>query len=75
MFKNFAAQHPEHEWLNVQKRFQKLKLHRKTTGGTNIHRYRVTGECKRSSINDLLITDAAVVFSTSSPNPHLSRTE
>ena len=75
-FRDFAAQHPEHEWSNVQKRFQKLKLHRKTDTGTNIHGYRVTGERKRSSINGLLLTDAAVVFGTSSPpppNPHLSR--
>ncbi len=75
IFHGFAAQHPEHEWSNVQKRFQKLKLHRKTEIGTNIHGYRVTGERQRSSINGLLLPDAAVVFDTSSPplpNPHLS---
>lgn len=78
IFRDFAAQHPKHEWSNVQKRFQKLKLHRKTETGTNIHAYRVTGERKRSSINGLLLPDAAVVFGTSSPplpNPHLSRKE
>ncbi len=76
IFRDFAAQRPKHEWSNVQKRFQKLKLHRKTETGTNIHAYRVTDERKRSSINGLLLTDAAVVFGTSSPpppNPHLSR--
>lgn len=78
IFRDFAAQHPEHEWSNVQKRFQKLKLHRKTETGTNIHAYRVTGARKHSSINGLLLPDAAVVFGTSSPplpNPHLSRKE
>ena len=78
IFRDFAGQHPEHEWSNVQKRFQKLKLHRKTETGTNIHAYRVTGERKRSSINGLLLPDAAVVFCTSSPplpNPHISRKE
>lgn len=76
VFKDFAAQHPEFEWSNVQKRFQKLKLHRKTDAGTNIHRYNVTGGRKRSSINGLLIPDVAVVFGGSSPplpNTHLSQ--
>lgn len=74
IFRDFATKHPKFEWSNVQKRFQKLKLHRKTDAGTNIHRYSVVGSRKRSFINALLIPDAAVVFGASSPpppNPHL----
>lgn len=76
IFRDYAAKHPEFDWSSVQKRFQKLKLHRKTDGGTNIHRYSVVGARKRSFINGLLIPDTAVVFGTlppPSPNPHLSR--
>ena len=76
IFRDFAVQHPEHEWSNVQKRFQKRKVHRRTDSGTNIHRYFVVGARKRSSINGLLIPDATVVFGASSSppsNPHLSQ--
>lgn len=76
IFRDYAAKHPGSDWSSVQKRFQKLKLHRKTDGGTNIHRYSVVGARKRSFINGLLIPDTAVVFGAlppPSPNPHLSR--
>lgn len=76
IFRDFAAQYPEHEWSNVQKRFQKRKLHRRTDSGTNIHRYFVVGARKRSSINGMLIPDVTVVFGASSSppsNPHLSQ--
>jgi len=78
LFKDFAAQHPEEDWSHVQKRFQKLKVHRKTDTGTNIHRYQVAGGRKRSAINGLLIPDAALIFGAASPpqpNPHLSTKE
>lgn len=76
IFKDFTAKHPEFEWSNVQKRFQKLKLHRRTDNGTNIYRYSVVGARKRSSINGLLIPDATAVLGASSPppaNPYLSQ--
>ncbi|MDZ7840906.1 MAG: MobH family relaxase [Gammaproteobacteria bacterium] len=78
IFKDFAAQHPEEDWSHVQKRFQKLKVHRKTDTGTNIHRYQVAGGRKRSAINGLLLPDATLVFGAASPpqpNPHLSPKE
>ncbi|MDZ7840998.1 MAG: MobH family relaxase [Gammaproteobacteria bacterium] len=78
IFKDFAAQHPAKDWSHVQKRCQKLKVHRKTETGTNIHRYQVAGGRKRSAINGLLLTDAGLVFGTASPpqpNPHLSPKE
>ena len=74
IFRDFAVKHAQIEWSNAQKRFQKLKLHRKTDGGTNIHRYAVVGSRKRSWINGVLIPDAAIVFGASPPpppNPHL----
>lgn len=77
IFKDFATHHSDLEWSNVQKRFQKLKLHRRTDGGTNIHCYDVVGARKRSSINGLLIPEPNVVFGASPPPPantHLSRT-
>lgn len=77
IFKDFAAHHSDLEWSNVQKRFQKLRLHRRTNAGTNIHRYSVVGARKRSSINGLLIQEASVVFGASPPPPantHLSQT-
>lgn len=77
IFKDFATRHPDLEWSNVQKRFQKLRLHRRTNAGTNIHRYSVVGTRKRSSINGLLIQEPSVVFGASPPPPantHLSQT-
>ena len=44
----------EHAWSNVQKRFQKLELYRKTETVTNIHAYRVTGERKHACILSLV---------------------
>ena len=61
-------------WQHVQKRFQKLKLHRKTTEGTNIFTYQVTGKRNKSRIKGFLIETPNNVFSEvkfPSPNPHL----
>lgn len=44
----------EHEWSDVQKRFQTLKLHCKTETVTNIQAYRLTGERKRACILSLV---------------------
>jgi len=62
------------DWQRVQRRFQKLKLHRRTAQGTNIYTYQVTGKRNRSRIKGFLIEDpesvfAGVTFPT--PNPHL----
>jgi len=58
IFKDFDREN----WQRVQKRFQKLKVHRKTTQGTNIHSYQVTGKRSRSRINGILIDDPEQVF-------------
>lgn len=61
-------------WQHVQKRFQKLKLHRKTTQGTNIYTYQVTGKRNKSRIKGFLIEEPGNTFpgvKLPSPNPHL----
>ena len=66
------------DWQHVQKRFQKLKLHRKTTQGTNIYTYQVTGKRNKSRIKGFLIEEPNAVFSgvnLPSPNPHLELLE
>ncbi|MEW7996242.1 MAG: DNA-binding domain-containing protein [gamma proteobacterium symbiont of Ctena orbiculata] len=66
------------DWQRVQKRFQKLKLHRKTPQGTNIYTYQVTGKRNKSRIKGFLIEEPETVFSGISlptPNPHLKLAE
>jgi len=74
IFKDFDKDN----WQHVQKRFQKLKLHRKTTQGTNIYTYQVTGKRSRSRIKGFLIEAPEVVFDGVTfppPNPHLKLAE
>jgi len=75
IFRDFANQVPDTgTWENVQKRFLKLKLHMKRPDGTNVHRYRVTGERRQSVIKGILIQDAGQLFGSArrpAPNPHL----
>ncbi len=63
-------------WASIQKRFQKLKLHRKTAEGYNIWTYDVTGKRRSNVLKGLVIEQPAKVFSTPNdlppPNPHLS---
>ncbi|MES9928260.1 MAG: MobH family relaxase [Candidatus Thiodiazotropha sp. 6PDIVS] len=61
-------------WQHVQKRFQKLKLHRKTAQGTNIYTYQVTGKRNKSRIKGFLIEEPGNTFpgvKLPSPNTHL----
>ncbi len=74
IFRDFASA-TGHTWNAAQKRFQRLQLHKKSSDGTNIHRYVVRGERQTSRINGLLIRDVSVVFGpdwTPSPNDHLT---
>jgi len=74
IFKDFDREN----WQHVQKRFQKLKLHRKTPQGTNIYTYQVTGKRNKSRIKGFLIEEPDAVFegiSLPSPNPHLALAE
>ena len=72
IFKDFASRHPNAEgWNAVQKRFQKLKVHCKTHNGTNIHRYRVQGARRKSTLNGLLIPNLSVIYgNTQAPEPN-----
>ena len=62
-------------WTRVQKRFQKLKLHKRTPQATNIWSYQVKGDRKQSRINGLLITEPEQVLGLQlpPPNPHLTQ--
>jgi hypothetical protein len=79
IFRDFADRVPDAgAWEHVQKRFLKLRLHVKRPDGTNVHRYRVTGERNQSVIKGILIQDAGRVFGALShpePNPHLKAVE
>ncbi len=74
IFKDFDKDN----WQQVQKRFQKLKLHRKTPQGTNIYTYQVTGKRNKSRIKGFLIESPETLFegvALPSPNPHLALAE
>ena len=61
-------------WEHAQKRFLRLKLHVKRPDGTNVHRYRVTGERNQSVIKGILLSEAGLVFGSvprPQANPHL----
>ncbi len=67
-----AAQAP---WANVQKRFQKLRLHRKTPEGFNIWTYTVVGERRTRELKGLLVEDPEKALKPGvtlpPPNPHV----
>lgn len=66
------------EWQHAQKRFQKLKLHRKTSAGTNIYTYQVTGGRNRSRVKGFLIElpcEQLGGIVLPDANPHLSLLE
>ena len=74
IFKDFD---PE-DWSTVQKRFQRLKVHRKTARGTNIFTYQVQGARKRSRVKVYLVPDPARLLpgiKLPPPNAHLSLLE
>lgn len=73
IFKDFDREN----WSQVQKRFQKLRLHQRTPQATNIWVYRVKGDRKQSRINGLLIAEPerSLGLQLPPPNPHLSRKE
>lgn len=74
IFKDFDREN----WQKTQKRFQKLKLHRKTTQGTNIYTYQVTGKRSRSRIKGFLIEEPETAFEGVTfppPNPYLKLAE
>ena len=61
------------EWQHAQRRFLKKKLHKKAPDGTNIHRYVVEGQRRKSEIKGVVLTDASLLFADPHTNPHVRK--
>ncbi|WP_320200725.1 MobH family relaxase (plasmid) [Agrobacterium sp. rho-13.3] len=83
VFQRYAQEHPHvavlakqdqvADWLWVQKRFEKLQLHRKQDSGLNIWTCEVTGPRKSRRLHGYLLTDPKRLFEDVPPdNPYLS---
>jgi len=69
-----AKQEGQSDWQWVQKRFEKLGLHRKQTNGLNIWTCEVTGPRKSRRLHGYLLQDPKLLFTEVPPNnPHLSQ--
>lgn len=86
VFQRYAQEHPEvgtlakqdnqQDWQWVQKRFERLQLHRKQPNGLNIWTCEVTGPRKSRRLHGYLLTDASDVFDAVPPNnPYLKVTQ
>lgn len=86
VFQRYAQEHPEvgalakqdnqQDWQWVQKRFERLQLHRKQPNGLNIWTCEVTGPRKSRRLHGYLLTDASYVFDAVPPNnPYLKVTK
>jgi hypothetical protein len=83
VFQRYAQEHPQAahlakqdnlaDWQWVQKRFEKLKLHRKQDSGLNIWVCEVTGPRKSRRLHGYLLQDSRQLFDEMPPdNPYLS---
>ncbi|QQX83572.1 TraI domain-containing protein [Cupriavidus necator] len=83
VFQRYAQEHPKTaflakqdrvpDWQWVQKRFEKLHLHRKQQDGANIWTCSVVGPRKSRRLHGYLLEDPRVLFSDMPPNnPYLS---
>lgn len=83
LFKRYAQEHPQtagvakseklQDWLWLQKRFEKLQLHRKQPNGLNIWTCEVTGPRKSRRLHGYLLKDPRHLFDEVPPNnPYLS---
>lgn len=83
VFQRYVQEHPETavlakqdqlaDWQWVQKRFEKLQLHRKQQSGLNIWTCAVTGPRKSRRLHGYLLEDPRVLFIDLPPNnPYLS---
>jgi hypothetical protein len=74
IFRDYAAA-AQAPWANVQKRFQKLRLHRKTPEGLNIWTYTVAGERRTRELKGILLEDPERAVGPGvtlpPPNPHV----
>ncbi len=68
-----AKQESQQDWQWMQKRFEKLQLHRKQSSGLNIWTCEVTGPRKSRRLHGYLLLDPKTVFDTVPPdNPYLN---
>ncbi|MFG1304652.1 MobH family relaxase [Xanthobacter autotrophicus] len=83
LFQRYAQEHPKTaflakqdtiaDWQWVQKRFEKLQLHRKQGNGLNIWTCEVTGPRKSRRLHGYLLNDPNSLFDDMPPNnPYLS---
>lgn len=83
VFQRYAQEHPTTailarqdqlaDWQWVQKRFEKLQLHRKQQNGLNIWTCAITGPRKSRRLHGYLLEDPQVLFTDMPPNnPYLS---
>lgn len=83
VFQRYAQEHPQitalakqeklQEWQWVQRRFEKLQLHRKQDSGLNIWTCEVTGPRKTRRLHGYLLTAPEALFDDLPPNnPYLS---
>lgn len=63
-----AKQEGVTDWEWVQKRFEKLQLHRKRDNGLNIWTCKVTGQRKSRRLHGYLLSDTRVIFEEQPPN-------
>jgi integrating conjugative element relaxase (TIGR03760 family) len=86
IFQRYAQEHPEisplakqdqiKDWQWIQKRFERLQLHRKQPNGLNIWTFNVTGPRKSRKVHGYLMADPAVLMNETPPNnPYLSLIE
>ncbi|HFT7392159.1 TPA: MobH family relaxase [Aeromonas hydrophila] len=83
VFQRYAQEHPQvgtlarqesqQDWQWVQKRFERLQLHKKQPNGLNIWTCEVTGPRKSRRLHGYLLNDARPLFAETPPsNPYLS---
>ena len=83
IFQRYAQEHPKvamlakegrlSDWQWIQKRFEKLQLHRKQENGLNIWNCEVAGPRKTHRLHGYLLKDPKCLFDEPPPNnPYLS---
>ncbi len=83
IFQRYSQEHPQTtvlakqdqiaDWQWIQKRFEKLQLHRKQDNGLNIWKCEVTGARKSHRLHGYLLKAPDCLFTSSPPNnPYLS---
>ncbi|AYK25098.1 MobH family relaxase [Pseudomonas aeruginosa] len=78
VFQRYAQEHPQvgklarqeslHDWQWVQKRFERLQLHRKQSSGLNIWTCEVTGPRKSRKLHGYLLLEPSSIFIDEPPN-------